>query len=501
MEPALPSLNQSTLSALEAGTVSLDALLALPERILQFGTGAFLRGFADYFVDRANRNGVFNGRVVMVGSTGSGRTQSFNNQDGLYTLLVRGQAHGAIVDQQHVITSVSRALSSREQWPEVLACAHNPDVSIIISNTTEVGITYDATDQLSLTPPRSFPGKLTAWLYERARAFMYDPTKGIIVLPCELIENNGAVLFDIVQRLATQWNLGAAFLRWLNDANTFHNTLVDRIVPGTPPSDEAADLQNELGYQDDLLTVAEPYRLWAIEGNGTIKSRFPLAGIDPGVVVTDNIAPFRERKVRILNGAHTVSVPLALLCGFEMVGDAVGDDVVGEFIRQAVHREIVPSLDSDRTQAEAFGEAVIDRFSNPFIQHKLLDITFQQTMKLRVRVLPSLLAYTRKHHTLPPALTFGFACFLLLQHPTYRPAGLRTDDAAAYWHAIWKDVCLDDEAQVQQAVTAIAQNAERWGTALDALPGFVDRVTQALVDAARLGVPAALETHVPDIKR
>ncbi len=472
--------------------------LALPERVLQFGTGAFLRGFADYFIDCANRKGAFNGRVVVVGSTGSGRTQRFNAQDGLYTLCVRGREHGEIVDRQQVITAVSRALSARDQWPDVLVCARNPDLSVVISNTTEVGITYDATDRPDLNPPRSFPGKLTAWLYERARAFMYDPNKGVTVLPCELIDDNGEVLYDIVQRLAMRWNLGTAFLRWLEEANTFHNTLVDRIVPGTPQDAEA--LYQQLGYHDALLTVAEPYRLWAIEAEGTAQSRFPLSGVDPGIVVTSDIEPYRERKVRILNGVHTITVPLALLSGLHTVGEAMEDAVVSSFVQRVLHQEIVPSLESDSQQAQAFGEAVLDRFRNPFIRHMLLDITFQQTAKLGVRVLPSLLSYVRKYNTLPPALTFGFACFLLLQHPDHRPEGLRDDDAAEYWKEVWDDVYLADEAQVQQAVATVTRDAARWGTNLDALPQFTDGVVAHVMQAAALGVPAALETHLHELQ-
>ncbi|HEX2095704.1 MAG TPA: hypothetical protein VHG28_25120, partial [Longimicrobiaceae bacterium] len=251
--PDLPTLGRALVSspafqAREDLVVPAPGLLDLPERVVQFGTGAFLRGFVDCFVDQANRDGLFGGRVVMVGSTGSGRDQVLNRQDGLYTLSSQGIAGGAPRREHRVIASVSRALSARDEWAEVLACARNPELELVFSNTTEVGITLDEGDSAELSPPRSFPGKLTRFLFERARAFDYDPARGVVVLPCELIEDNGDRLKEIVLTLAERWGLGDDFARWVREAVPFCNTLVDRIVPGTPAPEVREQLFAELGY-------------------------------------------------------------------------------------------------------------------------------------------------------------------------------------------------------------------------------------------------------------
>jgi tagaturonate reductase len=467
---------------------------ALPERVLQFGTGAFLRGFIDYFVEQANRAGVFNGRVVMVGSTGSGRADLLSRQDGLYTLQVRGRQDGALVDRATVIASVSRALSAREDWDAVLAFARSPELALVVSNTTETGITLDPEDRPDLNPPRSFPGKLTAVLFERAQTFDYDPSKGLIILPCELIEANGDTLRRTVQVQAERWGLGEAFAAWLGEANRFCNTLVDRIVPGTP--DDPEDLYHTLGYRDALLTVAEPYRLWAIEGDADFRARFPLAGVDPGILIEDDITPYRERKVRLLNGAHTAMVPAALLCGLQTVNEAMQHPGVSRFIEGVMLDEIVPALDIDEAMARSFARAVLDRFANPFIRHELVAITLQQTMKMKVRIVPSLLQYMRRRGEVPPLLAFGFAAFILYQHPDHRSAEGPPDEAEGYWRALWAGVDLDDEETLGQLVDAVCSDAGRWGERLDVLPAFTTIVRDHLVRIVAVGAEPALEEHL-----
>lgn len=484
--PHLSIASASDLGLFGTAGSSLDA----PERVLQFGTGALLRGFADVFVDDANRAGRFNGRVVMVGSTGSGRAARLAEQDGLYTLCIRGYRDGKTIDDSRIITSVSRALASQDQWSDVLACARTPDLALVISNTTEVGIQLDEDDRLDLDPPRSFPGKLTAALYERASTFDYDVGKGLVILPCELVEGNGDTLRGIVQTLAERWKLGSDFLGWLSDSVTFCNTLVDRIVPGTPDDPEA--LFEEVGYRDDLLTVAEPYRLWAIEGDGNLAARLPFTGLD-GVVVTDDLTPYRERKVRILNGGHTSTVPAAILCGLDTVAEAVGDQAVGPFIRRAILDEIVPSLDIDPAMAEAFARDVLDRFANPFVRHALRDITFQQTAKLGVRVAPSIRGYAEKRGEAPPLLTFGVAALLAATRPG-AVEGLSTDDAAAEWRARWADVDRSDP----EALRTFAHNAlRRWS--LDTVDGVPNRVADAFVAIERDGCRPALTALLTEL--
>lgn len=470
---------------------ALEAHFDLPERILQFGTGAFLRGFVDFFIDEANRQGVFAGRAVMVGSTGSGRAARLNDQEGVYTLCVQGLQDGARVDRCRAVASVSRALAASERWDEVLACARSPELGFVVSNTTEVGIAFDAEDRLDLNPPRSFPGKLTAVLYERARAFDFDPAKGLVVLPCELVERNGDELRRIVLALAEQWELGEAFSAWVRTANRFCNTLVDRIVPGTPEGEVLAALVDRLGYRDDLLIQAEPYRLWAIEGDEALRRALPFAAADPGIIVAEEIEPYRERKVRILNGTHTIMVPLAYLCGRETVREAVDDPLTGAFVRHVMLREIVPSLETDPAMARAFADEVLDRFANPYIRHELLSITFQQTTKMRVRVLPSLFGYHRKQGRLPEGLPLGFAAFLWFLVGEHRaPADrLPADDRAELVRSHYE---ANGNGARGAFVARVCADERLWGTRLDRLPGFAEAVTGHLDRIATDGAAAAL---------
>jgi tagaturonate reductase len=476
--------------------VPSTALLELPEKAVQFGTGALLRGFVDYFIDAANRRGEFNGRIVAVGSTGSGRDGRVNEQDGLFTLVISGIEEGVAREERRVIASVSRALSARGEWAEVLECARNPDLELVFSNTTEVGIALDESDSPDMSPPRSFPGKLAAFLHARATAFGFDPLRGLIVLPCELIENNGEKLREIVTTLATRWNLGPDFLRWLDGSVTFCNTLVDRIVPGTPSAERLAELERTLGYQDELATACESYRLFAIEGDQNLAARLGFAGADPGIVIASSIAPYRLRKVRLLNGTHTIMAPVALLAGCETVLDAMRHEMVSRFIRRAMLEEIVPTLDVP--SAASFARETLDRFANPSIRHALIDITLHATTKMRVRIIPSILAYAERNARIPESLAFGFAAWLLfmrgdLQRERQR-AGLTVpaDDASGKMTAIWKTSGADHRALVRAACA----DESLWGTDLTAIPGFAESVAEHLAALDRDGAASALDAHL-----
>lgn len=480
----LPRLNRALVcsGALHGRGLELPTgeMLNLPERAVQFGTGALLRGFVEHFIDVANERGLFDGRIVVVSSTGSGRDAALLEQEGLYTLVVRGVEDGATVDRRRVISSISHALSARDEWGEVLACARSPELQLVFSNTTEVGITLDEGDDPELAPPRSFPGKLTRFLYERARAFGFDRARGVVVIPCELIERNGERLREIVLALAGRWKLGAEFVRWVEGSVPFCNTLVDRIVPGAPDAETAAALREELGYDDRMTTVCEPYRLFAIEARGATREQLRFTAADPGIVVADDIAPYRERKVRLLNGAHTASVSLALLEGCETVREALEDERVGSFVREVLLEEILPTVDAPG--AAEFARAVLDRFRNPYIRHALFDITLQGTMKLRVRVVPSIVRYGERFGRAPRLLARGFAAFLLFQRGDLqrarREAGLPVpaDDQAEPLRALWRNG-VTDATIVARAACA---DAELWGTDLTRVPGFADAVASAL---------------------
>jgi tagaturonate reductase len=496
--PALDRAQLDTLRRTRGGVVAVPdaSLLDLPERAVQFGTGGFLRGFVDDFLHRANERGLFGGRIVAVGSTGSTRDRALRAQDGLYTLVVEGIDRGQAVQECRIISSVSRAVSAANEWGEVLALARAPLVQYLFSNTTEVGIALDPDDRPDAEPPRSFPAKLTRFLFERAREFDYDPGLAPIVVPCELIENNGDALRGLVRLLAERWSLGARFTRWL-DTVRFCNTLVDRIVPGAPRGDDARRLADMLGYEDALLTTCEPYRLFAIEGDDALRERLPWAAVDPAIVIAPDVTPYRQRKVRLLNGAHTVLVSAALEMGCETVREAVTHPALGRFVRQVLFDEIVPTLDADG--AAEFAAAVLDRFQNPFIRHALVDITLQATMKMRVRVVPSIVAYAERRGRPPQALALGFAAFLLLmdgRFPSRRPDGrpMPADDQGDRVRQAWNDV--EEDADPSGVVDRVCRDEVLWGRDLTTVPGFADAVSAHLRRARRHGLAAALEHHL-----
>ena len=481
-------------AAPRSGAVSLPSpsLLELPERAVQFGTGAFLRGFIEYFIDSANRSGSFDGRIVAIGSTGSGRDDVVNSQQGLYTLVTEGLENGRAVREFRLISSLSRALSANDDWKDVLELARNPEIALVFSNTTEVGIALDPDDELG-EPPRSFPGKLTAFLYERARTFGYSAESGLDVIPCELIERNGDRLRDIVTELAERWNLGEQFKRWLASKVIFCNTLVDRIVPGTPSPERRAELEQITGYRDALLTICEPYRLFAIECPSESRGSLRFADADSGIILTSDIEPYRLRKVRLLNGAHTLLAPVALQCGATTVSEAMADDLVGAYLRRTMYDELVAALDAPN--AGSFAREVVERFANPYLAHSLFDITLHGTTKMKVRVIPSIVDFSSKEGRVPELIAFGFAAFLLflrgdLQNER-KAAGLAipVDELSSKVRDLWMENGNHASAAIARDACA---DADLWGADLLAIPGFEDAVATHLAKMSDVGVRAAL---------
>ena len=500
----IPRLNRALLGTIrrERGDVvdiPAEALLDLPERAVQFGTGALLRGFIDYFVHRANVEGAFGGRIVAIASTGSARDRALREQDGLYTLVVEGIERGQPVRECRIISSVSRALSAANEWHDVLALAREPLLEYVFSNTTEVGIAPDEDSGPDDVPPRSFPAKLTRFLFERARAFDFDKERGLTVIPCELIEDNGARLREIVFALAKRWELGTTFMEWLETSVPFCNTLVDRIVPGAPRDGDVERLRTMLGYEDALLTTCEPYRLFAIEGDERLRARLTWA-VDSGVIITPDIAPYRKRKVHLLNGAHTLLVSAALPMGCETVREAITQPAISRYVRRVMLEEIAPTLDVEG--AEEFAEAVLDRFRNPYIRHALIDITLQATMKMRVRVVPSIERYVARNGRVPQSLAFGFAAFLLFMQGRFqasrRAQGLAVpaDDQSARLRGLWAGVPDDASAPVGELVWSVCRDTSLWGADLTEMPGFCEAVADHLWRIRAQGVGEALEHHL-----
>lgn len=382
-----------------------------PERVLQFGEGNFLRAFVDWMVHQLNQETDFNSSVVVVQPLPQGMVSKLNEQDGLYTVFLNGIKDGAPVTQHTVVDCISRGIEVYGEYDEYLRTAANPDMRFIVSNTTEAGIAYSAEDKLTDAPAATFPAKLTAWLYHRYQHFAGARDKGLIILPCELIEENGAKLKAVVLQYAQLWQLEPRFRDWLHEANIFCNTLVDRIVPGYP-RERAAKICQDLGYEDQLLVEGEQFHLWVIQGPASIRREIPADQAGLHVLFVDDLTPYRTRKVRILNGAHTSMVPVAYLCGLATVREAVEDSLTGRFISDAIYREIVPTLDLPQAELEQFAGDVVNRFKNPYIKHQLLSIALNSTAKFGTRVLPSILEYQQRQQALPRRLVFSLAALI-----------------------------------------------------------------------------------------
>jgi len=379
-----------------------------PERIIQFGEGNFLRAFVGWMVDKANAAGVYDGSIVAVQPIGQGMAKELMAQDCRYTVILRGIMDGKEVNDASVVGSMSRCLSPYADFEAFLALADQPGMRFVVSNTTEAGIAYSAADRPTDRPPASYPAKLALLLHRRWERFGAEKGKGLVVIPCELIDRNGDELGKIVRRLAREWGWEASFLAWLDAECAFLNSLVDRIVPGYPRA-EAEALWQRLGWRDDLLDTAEPFLLWVIEGDPAYAEELPLHKAGLGVVWTRDMTPYRTRKVRILNGAHTSTALAAWLAGIDTVGDCVKDPVVGAYLRKAIFDEIIPTIDMPRPELEAYASAVLERFANPYIRHELISISLNSVSKFKARVLPSLMTAWRKAPGSAPILVFSLA--------------------------------------------------------------------------------------------
>lgn len=454
---------------------------ALPEKVLQFGTGVLLRGLPDYFIHKANQQGIFNGRIVVVKSTGHGGTDAFTTQDALFTHYTRGYESGIRREETLINSSISRVLAANSAWDKILACAADKDMQLIISNTTEVGLTLLPGDELHAAPPKSFPGKLTAFLYARYKAFHGSDDSGMVIIPTELIPDNGKKLKDICVQLAVENMLESAFIDWLTTANDFCNSLVDCIVPGAMPAQEAAATAAAQGYEDDLHITSESYRLWAIETSRPhTRELLSFSRIDEGVVVTDSIDKFRELKLRLLNGAHTFSCGLAVLSDFSTVKEAMSNAFFENYITALMQDEITAAIiskDITREDAGAFAERVLDRFRNPFIVHQWLSITVQYTSKMAMRCVPALLEYYKRMKEVPAHMASGFGAYILFMRSRQNSKGEFTgnncgnsyviqDDKAALLHQKWQS------GNPEIVVHEVLSDTGLWNANLSLLPGF-----------------------------
>lgn len=476
-----------------------EEIFDLPEKVLQFGTGRLLRGLPDYFIDKANREGIFNGRVVVVKSTSKGDATAFDKQDGLYTICERGILNGQKIEENIISSSISRVLVAQNEWEEILECAHNEELRIIISNTTEVGIQL-VKDDIRHHPPASFPGKLLAFLYERFIAFSGSEESGFIIIPTELIPNNGKKLESIVLELAHLNSLDEDFIEWLEKYNYFYNSLVDRIVTGMPNEEIKKALEDELGYKDELLTISEVYSLWAIEGDEKMKNILSFAEANEGVVIEANIDLHRELKLRLLNGTHTLTCGIAFLAGYNTVQDTMEDEMTASFISDLMRNEIGPSIpfQIDEKTIKDFITKVLDRFRNPHINHLWKNITLNYTSKLRLRCIPLLVNYYRNNETVPRLFALGFAAYLYFMKAVKQndkeffgefdgALYLIEDEMAGKLFSMWQKL------PPKQLVKDILSNISLWDNDLTQLPGFEQAVTENLNSIIQTGMKPVLE--------
>jgi tagaturonate reductase len=499
----LPRLTRALLESGFSRPESLHyrpAPAGLPVRVLQFGEGNFLRGFVDWMIHRLNAKGRFGGRVVVVQPIAQGLANLLNEQDGLYTLLLRGMQAGKPVDHRELIDCVSRAINPYAEWNDVLTVARSRDLSVVVSNTTEAGIVFRPEDRPDDAPPASFPGKLTRVLLERYQSLGRAEAPGLILLPCELIERNGDNLRKAVQATAENWDLPPGFLDWNARANVYANTLVDRIVTGYP-RDDADAIRAQLGYDDRLLVAGEPFHLWVIEAPRACAEALPFDRAGLNVVFTDNMTPYRDRKVRILNGAHTMTVPAAFLMGMDFVGDVMADPMLRAFMSSGIREEIIPTLDLPRAELESFAAAVEERFANPFVKHVLLSITLNSTSKFKSRIVPSIRRYVELNGAAPKRLAFALAALIAFYrgepggHGTLTgrrgdEAYAITDDPAALgaFAGAWQRHGANPAA----LVGALLTDAALWGEDLSRLPGLSEQVARSLGEILARGPRAAL---------
>lgn len=468
-----------------------------PVRVVQFGEGNFLRGFVDYMIDIANESGQFDGDIVLIKPIEFGSLDMFHEQDCQYTVSLRGIADGEAKVQNRVVTAVADAVDTYKEYEKYMELAKVDTLRFVVSNTTEAGIVFDDTDKMESEPPKTFPGKLTKFLYERYRFFNGDKDKGLVMLPVELIDDNGIMLKKCVMQFIALWGLEDGFKAWVEESCIFTSTLVDRIITGYP-RDEVESIWESLGYEDRILVTGEPFALWVIESDKDISKEFPLPDAGLPVIFTDNQKPYKQRKVRILNGAHTSFVLASYLAGNDIVLESMQDADVKSFMMKTIFEEVIPTLTLPKEELEEFANAVITRFNNPYVKHALLSISLNSVSKWRARCLPSFLGYVEKYGKLPEHLTFSIAALLAFY------TGSEIRDKALIGHRNGQEYSIMDDAAVLEFfrdysgkdtnvfVDAYLSNENFHGQDLTKIEGLSEAVASYLEDIKENGMRAAL---------
>lgn len=476
---------------------NLDLNVLLPVKVVQFGEGNFLRAFVDYAFQKLNDNANFNASIAVVQPIDKGLVNLLNEQDGLYTLFLKGVKDGNIIQEKHLISSIVKGVNPYANFDEYLHLAREEELQFIVSNTTEAGIAYDDNDTMEMHPPNSFPAKLTLLLYERFKFFDGSLEKGLTIIPCELINYNADTLKEIIIKYIGKWELESDFKEWIINANSFHNTLVDRIVPGYP-KDSIEEYTSELSYEDKLIVTAENFFLWVIEGGQKLKEKLPFDKVGLDVKVVKDMQPYRTRKVRILNGAHTAMVPFSLLYGNETVKETIDNPFTGKFINEAVFEEIIPTLEMDKAELKKFANEVFDRFRNPFIMHLLSSIALNSVSKFKVRVLPSLLAYFNTISKLPLRLVFAFACLIRFYKGEWNGKQLPVNDGeevVSFFEKAWSLSTLEE------TVSSVLSNTGFWQADLTKIKGLNEAIVLALSEIEDNGIESGFEGYLSNLKQ
>ncbi|MFC4698245.1 tagaturonate reductase [Enterococcus aquimarinus] len=440
----------------------------LPVKVVQFGEGNFMRAFVDWQIQQMNKQQLFNGTVAVVQPINQGLGEMLRAQDNRYTVLLEGLIDGELVETSEIINVLDTVINPYQAYAEYLALAENKDLEFVVSNTTEAGIQFNPNDRLEDAPQQSYPGKLTAFLYQRYQAKL----PGLTIIPCELIDRNGDKLKEIVLRYIELWELPHAFKEWIENDNTFCCSLVDRIVPGYP-RDTAKEWAEKLGYEDQLMVKAEPFMLWVIEGPQSLTESLPLTKAGLNVIVTDDMTPYRERKVHLLNGPHTAMVPLALLAGLSTVDEVMNDDDFRPFIDDLFAKELIPMLNLPKSELDEYADQIKERFLNPFAHHELSAISLNSVSKFKARLLPILTRYIQTNNHVPAYLATSLAA-LILSYRGDQVTPADDQDIVSFFQTAWQTPAT--------VVVSVLSNTHLWGENLTVLPGLSETV-QLKLDA------------------
>lgn len=469
-----------------------------PERkikIMQFGEGNFLRAFVEWILQDLNDKGAISADVVVVQPMPLGRVKDIAAQDGLYTLRLEGIDKGERVKKSEIIDVIGDCVNPFTDYEKFLRYGESEDLQIIISNTTEAGIALDTTDTDFTVCPKSFPGKLLALLKRRYEKFGGAADKGLAIVPCELIDNNGDELYRVLTELAKVNNMDEKFIEWMQTANHFTSTLVDRIVPGYPKAEIPA-IQEETGYIDNNVVKGEIFHLWVLKKEPFVQKVLPADSTGLNVIFADDIKPYKQRKVKILNGSHTALVPVAYLCGIDTVGESMADPTIGKYVRDFIFDEVNPTIDLPQDQMTAFANSVIERYQNPFIRHELMSIALNSTTKFKTRLLPTLLDYVRIFGKLPEHLIFSFAAIIEFHKGKRGDQDIALKDDPSYlafWHRLWAEFDGDYLAMAKKVLAW----EEAWDMDMNTIqPEIAEKVASRLEDIDKNGMRDAVERFV-----